>query len=150
MRWTILSYAPQHTGPLRQLYLEARQTAFTWQDPNRFGLPDFDRVIEGEKLLVATHQEMPIGFIAWWPPDNFVHSLFIAPSWQRQGVGRALLQAGLARMARPAALKCLQANQPALRFYLAQGWTITGADEDPDGVYYLLSFTEESLPGSKR
>jgi len=150
MRWTILAYAPQHTGPLWQLYLEARQTAFTWQAPNRFGLLDFDHAIEGERLLVAMHQETPIGFIAWWPPNNFVHSLFIAPSWQGQGVGRTLLRAGLAQMARPATLKCLQANQPALRFYITQGWTITGTGEDPDGAYYLLSFTEESPPGSKR
>lgn len=95
MSWLIVPYAPEHLVPLRQLYLEARRTGFTWQDPVDFELLDFDRATEGEQLLVAVQQGAPIGFIAWWPPDNFVHSLFVAPGWQGQSVGRALLQAAL-------------------------------------------------------
>ena len=134
--------------PLRQLYLEARRTGFTWQDPAQFELLDFDHATEGEQLLVAMQQDAPIGFIAWWPPDNFVHSLFVAPGWQGQGVGRALLQAALPHLGRPATLKCLQANEPALHFYAAQGWVVAGTGEGAGGPYYLLALHEKSPAGS--
>lgn len=149
MHCSVIPYAAEHLAPLRQLFLETRRTSFTWQQPTEFKLLDFDRTIEGEELLVAVQQEVPIGFIAWWPPDNFVHSLFVAPAWQGWGVGQALLHAALPHLGRPATLKCLQTNLPALGFYAAQGWKIVGTGEGADGPYYLLAFHEKSPTGSQ-
>jgi GNAT superfamily N-acetyltransferase len=138
--WTILEYAPQHTQELRQVYRQARQFAFPWIEPGHFQLTDFDSVIEGETLLVAVSQNIPIGFISWWPPDQFIHSLFVNPSFTGKGVGKSLLNACLDKIARPATLKCLQKNQNALRFYYSQGWTVVADGESEDGAYFLLSF----------
>ncbi|UOQ54969.1 GNAT family N-acetyltransferase [Hymenobacter cellulosivorans] len=135
----LVEYAAHHAEPLRQLYLRARQQAFTWLDSTQFALADFDAATQGETILVALDQEKPVGFVAWWPPDNFVHSLFVAPEQAGQGIGKALLQACLARVGRPATLKCLQANDPALRFYERQGWVITEAGDSAEGPYFLLA-----------
>ncbi|PJJ58797.1 GNAT family N-acetyltransferase [Hymenobacter chitinivorans] len=139
MRWTIVEYVPQYAEPLRLLYLRARQRAFTWLDAAQFSLEDFDAVTRGETILVVLNQAEPVGFIAWWPPDNFIHSLFVAPEQHGQGIGQALLQACLARMGRPATLKCLQQNTRALGFYRALGWTITAEGDSSEGPYFLLT-----------
>ena len=139
MNWTITPYKPQHTTELRRIFLEARQLAFPWIDASTFKLLDFDEAIQGEILLVALNHNMPIGFIAWWPPDNFVHSLFIDPSFIGRGVGKLLLQACLEQIGRPASLKCLKANKKALGFYHSQGWEISTEGESPDGPFYLLT-----------
>ncbi|GGC05238.1 GNAT family N-acetyltransferase [Dyadobacter sediminis] len=138
--WAISEYAPQHTQELRQVYMQARRFAFPWINPDTFYLHDFDAVTEDETLLVAISQNVPVGFIAWWPPDNFIHSLFVSPAFTGKGIGKSLLNACLEKISRPATLKCLQKNERALNFYRSQGWIITAEGESEDGFYFLLSF----------
>lgn len=114
--------------------------AFPWADPATFELLDFDQATQDERLLVATFQQIPMGFIAWWPPDNFIHSLFIDPLFVGKGVGKSLLHACLNEVGRPATLKCNLANQNALAFYYSQGWLpIQEVETTPDS-YLLLAF----------
>ena len=136
---TITKHLPEHTPALRRIFRDARRHAFTWEDPAQFDLMDFDLASKGEEILVAMENETPIGFIAWWPPQNFVHSLFVDPASIGKGAGKQLLKACLEKMGRPASLKCLQANQNALAFYKAQGWEIQSAGETTDGAYYVLA-----------
>jgi GNAT superfamily N-acetyltransferase len=123
---------------LRRIYQHARQVAFPWIDPAAFRLDDFDQATQGEQLLVATDKLHPIGFIAWWPPDNFIHSLFVDPPFMGKGVGKSLLRACLAEIGRPATLKCKTANERALQFYYSQGWRPIDKPESTDGSYLLL------------
>ena len=139
MPCSISPHLPEHTPQLRRIYLESRRKAFTWLNPATLALPDFDKAIAGEEVLVALHQHEPVGFIAWWPPGNFIHSLYVAPAFVRQGVGQRLLQAGLARMGRPATLKCVQQNKAALAFYQSLGWVIKGSGCSDEVAYYLLA-----------
>ncbi|MEO6687198.1 MAG: GNAT family N-acetyltransferase [Dyadobacter sp.] len=136
--WTICDYTPEHREQLRHIYLESRKLAFPWVDADSLKLEDFDSSIQEEEVLVALQDDVPIGFIAWWLPDNFIHSLFIDPKFVGKGIGKSLLDACLERTGRPAALKCLQANKNALEFYFSQGWEIISDGESPDGDYYLL------------
>jgi GNAT superfamily N-acetyltransferase len=124
---------------LRQLYLDSRRDRFTWADPAQFALDDFDVAIQGEQVQVALKGEIIVGFIAWWPPDNFIHSLFVHPDHQRGGIGTTLLTACLAQVGRPVQLKCVQANAGALAFYRSHGWTIDGEGVGQDGAYYLMT-----------
>jgi GNAT superfamily N-acetyltransferase len=59
-----------------------------------------------------------------------VYAIYVLPSHQRRGVGRALMQAVAARLAaeRSAAmlLWVLEANAPARRFYATLGGTVVG------------------------
>lgn len=142
MIWPITKHVPQHTPDLRRIYLQARQVAFPWVDPSAFRLLDFDQAIQDERVLVATSQQGPIGFIAWWPPDNFIHSLFIDPLFMGKGVGKSLLHACLNEIGRPATLKCKSANQQALAFYYSQGWQQVHEAEGVYGPYLLLAFEQ--------
>ncbi|MVN77578.1 GNAT family N-acetyltransferase [Hymenobacter sp. HMF4947] len=136
----IVAQTAEHIPALRHLYLEARKKAFTWLPPERFQLQDFDVVTAQEQVGVALQANTPVGFISWWPPDNFIHSLFVNPALVRHGIGQALLQYCLQRIGRPTTLKCLQTNTPALRFYAAQGWRIVGSGEAEDGAFLLLAY----------
>jgi GNAT superfamily N-acetyltransferase len=140
MDWLITDPIPQHFPDLRRIYQQGRQMAFPWADPTTFERLDFDQATQDERLLVATYQQIPIGFIAWWPPDNFIHSLFIDPLFMGKGVGKSLLHACLNEVGRPATLKCKSANQNALAFYYSQGWRpIQEVEATPDS-YLLLAF----------
>ncbi|MBO0953066.1 GNAT family N-acetyltransferase [Fibrella forsythiae] len=136
----VVRYDPFHLPDLRALYYLSRQTAFPWEDPSGYTLLDFDLVTQDESILVAVDQQRPVGFISWWPPDNFIHSLFVDPAFIRKGVGKSLLQACLAHIGRPATLKCKTANQNALQFYYAQGWLPIDTVVDAGDPYLLLAF----------
>lgn len=142
MSWTIVPYQDEHAESLRLVYRQARQVAFPWVDPLSLQLADFDEVIQGETVLVALGQGGPVGFVAWWPPDIFVHSLFVSPAQARKGIGRALLGACLEQLGRPATLKCKVANQQALQFYDSLGWLPIDEAEGPQGRYRLLIYDE--------
>jgi len=89
-------------------------------------------------ILVAEDNDLLTGFISMWMPDNFIHHLFVHPDFMKKGIGRALLNAGLALTDGPATLKCLKRNNNALDFYKAQGWVIEEEGSDDSGDYYLM------------
>lgn len=125
---------------LRLIYLESRRATFTWQDATTMKLEDFDTATRDEPVLVAELAGEVIGFVSWWPPDNFVHNLFVAPSAVRRGIGTMLLESCLARIGRPARLKCQSRNIGALAYYAAKGWREVGRGESDEGEYLLLQF----------
>jgi len=127
---------------LRALFQESRRVAFFWQPPESFQLADFDRSTEGERIWVAEQDGQIVGFASVWEPDNFLHSLFVAPQCLRQGIGTALLATALVHLGRPATLKCQQRNERAFAFYQQHGWTIAGTGESPEGNYNLLKYDE--------
>ena len=87
--FAIRGMLPADMPALRRLFLESRRAAFTWLDPATLSLEDFDASIAGETVLVATHDGRPVGFVAWWPPENFVHGAeFAVLHMQLQGTGK--------------------------------------------------------------
>jgi len=142
MFWTIAEYNPVHTPRLREVFLTSRKLAFPWYDDKRLKLKDFDAVIQEEEVLVALIENNPVGFIAWWTPDNFIHSLFIDPDFTGKGIGKDLLEKCLDRLGRPAKLKVLKANSKACDFYKYQGWKVESEGVSADGPYFLLSYAE--------
>lgn len=137
-RWQIEPYRSQHLPALRQLFLASRRATFHWQPVDRFKLYDLDQAIEGESILVALLGQEPIGFVAWWPPGDFVHHLYVSPAWLRRGIGQKLLSACLHQMGRPARLKCLCQNENAVGFYLSSGWEVEQQEAGENGDYYLM------------
>jgi len=89
-------------------------------------------------VLIAHDQgDEPIGFVATGPERSGhsmyrheVYALYVLPSNQRRGVGRALMRAVASRLAvgdpRSMLLWVLETNAPARRFYHALGGTVVG------------------------
>ncbi|WP_299489384.1 GNAT family N-acetyltransferase [Acaryochloris sp. IP29b_bin.137] len=136
-------YQPNDLLYLREIYLASRTVAFTWEYPQHYQLEDFDQATEDEVIWVATVGDRPMGYISWWPPQNFIHHLFVNPHFIRRGMGSALLQSGLAHIGRPASLKCVQRNSAAIAFYVSQGWRIDSTGQSPEGPYYLMMFDQD-------
>lgn len=125
---------------LRTLYLAARRHNWTWLDGDDWQLEDFDAVILGETVLVAELDGHRVGFAAVLDNDNFLHSLYVDPNAQGQGVGSALLEKVQSRFSSTGALKCLQQNQAAMDFYLKHGWRREAVGESEQGKYVLMHF----------
>lgn len=132
---------------LREVFLLSRLAAFVWEDTTAFQLEDFDRVIEGEIVLVAFVSGHPVGFAGIWAADSFLHSLFVRPDHQGEGVGKALLQACQVHFTGRPTLKCAKPNEAALSFYHAHGWEVVQVvdAETSDGGYYLMA---QGTPGA--
>lgn len=112
----------------------AAQRSFT---EKTYSMNDFMAVIEGEEILVARVENTLAGFISVWKPERFIHHLFVAPRYQNQGVGRALIAETQHRFSLPLSLKCLKSNTHACRFYERLGWQARQEGVGPDGVYIL-------------
>ena len=108
---------------LAQLFLKSRRDTFHWVEPARFQLDDFEQQTAGEEIWIAEHGGNICGFIAIWKPDNFVHHLYVSTDWHGHGIGRALLEKGLATG--QGSLKVATRNTAAVAFYHRLGWIET-------------------------
>lgn len=125
---------------LSKIYLECRLVTFHWLPREQFQLADFEKDTEGESILVLTNNLVPIGFIAIWMPDHFIHHLFIDPNHQGKGHGKVLLSEGLKIIGKPARLKCVVQNSRACKFYERNGWRIESTTPDgPMGSYHTYT-----------
>ncbi|MFM5126520.1 N-acetyltransferase family protein [Aeromonas veronii] len=112
----------EHDIPqLARLFLKSRHHTFHWVDPARFQLEDFEEQTKGEQVWVAEQGGNICGFIAIWQPDHFVHHLYVSSDWHGQGIGRALLERGLADSTH-GSLKVATRNTAAVAFYHRLGW----------------------------
>lgn len=125
---------------LRTLFLAARRRNWTWLKGDDWQLEDFDAVILGETVLVAEIDGHRVGFAGVLDNDNFLHSLYVDPDVQGQGVGSALLDAVQQRFTSTGSLKCLMQNEAALHFYQQHGWRREASGESEQGKYVLMHF----------
>jgi GNAT superfamily N-acetyltransferase len=137
-RIRIRTFAKRDRPALRALFVASRNAAFTWAAPGTHRLEDLDTVTAGEIVLVALIDHEPVGFASIWEPDSFLHNLFVHPTCQRRGVGRALLAACAPYFRSTATLKCLKRNRAAMRFYRAHGWSVRGEGKGAGGAYFVL------------
>lgn len=140
MNCVVREFQASDLPALRELFLVSRRATFTWEMPDWFRIDDLDRSIEGESILVAVEEETPVGFVSWWPPEDFVHNLFVRPDRVGKGIGTALLNACLKQIGRPARLKCITKNRAATEFYLQHGWVIESEGSGADGDYLAMVF----------
>ncbi|AIY41049.1 acetyltransferase [Collimonas arenae] len=136
---TVRSAEAQDQAALQRLFLSTRRQTYTWMDVGAFRLTDLEQQTRGEAILVAEDELGAIaGFIAIWEPDHFIHHLYVVPSQQRRGVGRALLAALPGWPVQKYSLKCLLLNHVAATFYRANGFVEAGREEGEDGEYAVF------------
>lgn len=127
-----------HYDNLRKLFLKERQDTFFWLDPTEFKLDDFEKHIKGELVLVAIDQEIPVGFISIWMPNNFIHHFYVDQKYQGKGVGTLLLNAAIQKTLLPITLKCLEENTKAVAFYRKKGFIEKERGPSEHGDYILF------------
>jgi len=128
---------------LRELFLNERKRTFADQDISKFQLDDFDKETQGEYILIALLENIPIGFISIWMPNNFIHHLYIDAKYQGQNIGTELLKASMQKTAFPITLKCLVSNTKAIEFYLKKGFVEKSRGNSSTGSYILFELTKE-------
>ncbi|BAN97200.1 GCN5-like N-acetyltransferase [Plautia stali symbiont] len=135
---------------LRTLFLAARRHNWTWLAGDDWQLEDFDAIILGETVLVAEIAGHRAGFAGVMDNDNFLHSLYVDPAFQGQGVGSALLNAVQQRFTSTGALKCLLQNEAALQFYQQHGWQREALGESEQGQYVLMHLRWRHAPAAAK
>lgn len=129
---------PNDRPILAALYYSVRHDEFAWAKNEALNISDFDADTNGETVLVSEADQSITGFLSIWEKDKFIHHLYVSPSWRGTGTGTALIKAAEDIWGYPLSLKCMKANQPALSFYLANGWTIREEAQCEEGAYYLM------------
>ncbi len=127
---------------LRELFLNERKRTFTEQDISEFQLEDFDKQTQGEYILTALIDDIPVGFISIWMPNNFIHHLYIDTKYQGQNIGTQLLKATIQKTAFPITLKCLVSNTKAIAFYIKKGFVEKSRGNSGNGTYILFELTQ--------
>ena len=137
LMFRVRPFEERDTSALSAIYRECRAEA-TWL-PRPAKAPDFAQDTKGEVLLVAVgSDDEPEGFVSVWEPDAFIHHLYVRPGSRQKGIGKQLLESLRSRMRKPWRLKCVRANDRALRFYLRHGWLEISSGIGEDGPYAVL------------
>ncbi|MBO9583818.1 MAG: GNAT family N-acetyltransferase [Flavobacterium sp.] len=127
---------------LRKLFLTERQRTFTDQDTSEFKLEDFDKQTQGEYILTALIDDIPVGFISIWMSNNFIHHLYVASPYQGKNIGTELLKAAIQKTTFPITLKCLVSNTKAIAFYIKKGFVEKSRGHSGNGTYILFELTQ--------
>lgn len=128
---------------LRELFLNERRRTFTEQDLSEFELDDFDKQTQGEYILTALVNNIPVGFISIWMPNNFIHHLYVDVKHQGKNLGTELLKVAILKTSFPITLKCLKSNIKAVEFYGKKGFVEKSRGNSSNGTYILFELTKE-------
>lgn len=140
----IRNYQTGDHDQLAYIYLQSRRQSFNWLDADQFKLEDFIADTAEENILVVEQSGKLVGFVSVWEPDNFIHHLYVHPSYVGSGIGKTLLGTVKTLSYMPVKLKCMAQNLKALAFYKSQGWVITGTGADYTGEYFEMASRTES------
>ncbi|WP_431242399.1 GNAT family N-acetyltransferase [Flavobacterium sp. P21] len=139
---TITEIRKNDYEPLRRLFLEERKNTFSWLDPSEFQLDDFEKLTQGELILTALIDDIPVGFISIWIPNNFIHHLYVAREHQEKNIGTELVKATIKKTTFPLTLKCLEKNSKAIAFYKQKGFVEKEKGMSEHGTYILFELNE--------
>ncbi|HVY02039.1 MAG TPA: GNAT family N-acetyltransferase [Caulobacterales bacterium] len=91
-----------------------------------------------ERILVAVDHGALLGFAGIYPPDDFLHHLYVDPPYHGRGVGRALIEGAHDIVAGRLNLKCSISNSNARAFYARLGFSEADYGEDQYGKWVRL------------
>ncbi len=125
---------------LADMAVAAMRDAIIWHAPDHFKPEIFLADASGDALFAAERDGVLCGVLGFYAPDNFIHSLFVAPGQQRCGVGRALMEKARELANGPLSLKVDEPNHAARAFYARFGFAEAGGEAGrgvTDGVPWL-------------
>lgn len=105
------------------------------------GESDRELASHADQLYVLIVDAQILGFTIFF--DDVIHLMMVDPAEQRQGVGSSLLgfaEHSLAQGAGSLRLETFEANEPAIGFYLRNGWRQVGVESDPNPAMSKVLF----------
>jgi ribosomal protein S18 acetylase RimI-like enzyme len=121
-----------------EIFIETVTATFPNEPPEGKTAEAYASSVAGEEQWVAINASNIIGYISIYWPTNFIHSLYVRPSCQGQGAGRALLATALRGAKGDMELKTDKANMRAFAFYRRQGWRVVGEGMAATGPWWRL------------
>ncbi|CAM3426791.1 GNAT family N-acetyltransferase [Flavobacterium chungbukense] len=140
---SIVEFRNTDLKQLQKIFLEERKRTFIWNDISEFELDDFIKQTQGEYILTALWNDIPVGFISIWMPNNFIHHLYVDHNNQGKNIGSELLKAAISKTKFPLTLKCLENNTKAIDFYTKKGFVEKEKGHSSNGIYILFELTKE-------
>lgn len=105
-----------------RLYVEVCDADFHWRPAGFFRAQEFLGYAEHEELWVAEPDGAIAGFLSYFAPEHFLHSLYVRRGARGQGIGAALIAHARAHYGVPHSLKVDVPNEAARRFYERLGY----------------------------
>lgn len=115
--WQIRLAVASDMDCLAKIYLQSRIASGCFLPIEELKYEDFYKDIFDEEVYVYEINQKVIGFISIYPPDLFIHLLFVHPDYFAQGIGKELLTFAKSKYGLPLTLKCLVKNRKAQHFY---------------------------------
>ena len=106
---------------LEEIFLITRRATFKNRS-NEFHIGDYIQSTADDQVFVAEINGIISGFVSIYSQDNFIHNLFVAPQYQRQGFGSKLLLFAESYLSYPITLKVDIDNLKACQFYEKYGY----------------------------
>ena len=122
---------------LESLFQLTRQKTFEGRPKESFQIGDYKRSTVDDEVWVAEESSFIVGFISIYPPENFIHNLFIHPDYQKLGFGTNLLHKAESYLKHPMFLKIALDNLKASSFYIKHGWYQVSIHKDAEEPYAL-------------
>jgi len=129
---------PEDHPQCAQVFLAAYRQAFPMHPADYYVPERYFESIAGEEQWVAIEKGEIVAVLSIYWPENFIHSLYVAPSRQGRGHGRRLLDAVLARAKGVCELKSDKVNKRAIAFYKHLGWREVGEGAAETGPWVRL------------
>ena len=140
MELSLREWRPADRAACARLFAAVQPLAYPAARATLATVADFEASSRGEDLWIAESSGQLVGLIAIYRPASFIHHLYVAPAWQRRGIGQDLLTLGLRKCGGRAELKCDEANRAAQAFYLAIGGRAVGWGWAPSGPWIRYRF----------
>ncbi|WP_395665321.1 GNAT family N-acetyltransferase [Methylocella sp.] len=102
---------------------------------------------DGALTLCAARDGALLGFVTVDPAGGFIDQIAVAPRAKGTGAGRALIAAARARARSALRLDVNRDNPRALRFYLREGFVVTGEGVNPRSGLAILHMRDAQGPG---
>ena len=118
---------PDEIEVCARLYVDIGEAEFHWRPAGFFQVAEFLGYAEAEELWVAETDGAIAGFLSYFAPEHFLHSLYIRRGARGQGVGAALIAHVRAHYGALHSLKVEVPNEGARRFYERLGYAEIGS-----------------------
>ncbi|WP_093522251.1 GNAT family N-acetyltransferase [Pseudovibrio ascidiaceicola] len=144
----ILPYTSDDHDMLAALYESVASRTFAYDYTRHVSASQFQSLVEGEDVWVLTLAGERVGFIGYYTPEHFLHSLYIDYSHHKRGFGRQALQFLLETYGCRHELKVDRINQAAMTFYSALGYEDITAPAEVHQTWQRLRSPAEILKRS--